>query len=301
MGKDFNLEAEEICGHYVTEDVKKLWAVQLDLLDQLRIICQKHNIKYFAGGGTLLGVIRHKGFIPWDDDIDIHMLPEDYKRFCEIAKKELKEPYFFQHYTTNPFIGAALSRIRRSDTTAMTQFEYEAAPEGHNCGIFIDIFPMHYIYDNKYLRKIQKILHTILRTGIVGYNRNAMYNKVGYFKNRPRFSKMAVLYWKFLNLFISFETLADLYLKVCSMCKKSNNIGLVSFLGFRKKTMWKSEWWSKTIDMPFENTTLPVPICYDKILRKQYGNYNIFKKDGSIHTMKCFDADTPYKEKLGFK
>lgn len=294
----FNLEPEEICEHYVTEDVKKLWAVQLDLLEQLKKLCEKHDIKYFAGGGTLLGAIRHEGFIPWDDDIDIHMLPEDYERFCEVAKKELEEPYFFQHYTTNPHIGAALSRIRRSDTTALTQFEYDTAPESHNYGIFIDVFPMHYIYDNRILRKIQKTLHTITRTAIIGFNRDEMHKKRGYYKNRPYFSRAAVLYWRFLNLFISFETVASLFLKTCSMCKKSSNIGLISFLGFRKKTTWKSAWWSEATEVPFENTVINVPKGYDKILKKQYGNYSVFKKGGSIHTMKYFNADVPFKEKI---
>ena len=72
MFNNISLEPEERCGHYVTSDVKKLWSVELDLLEQLKKICEKHNINYFAGGGTLLGAVRHRGFIPWDDDIDIY-------------------------------------------------------------------------------------------------------------------------------------------------------------------------------------------------------------------------------------
>ena len=87
---------EELCGHLVTTQIKKLWSVQLGCLQELKRICEKYDIMFFASGGTLLGAVRHKGFIPWDDDIDVMMFYDDYVRFCEYAPKEIKSPYFFQ-------------------------------------------------------------------------------------------------------------------------------------------------------------------------------------------------------------
>lgn len=68
----------------------------MDMLYQLDQICRKYNIHYFASGGTMLGAVRHKGFIPWDDDIDIMMFREEYDKLCKVAPKELKYPYFFK-------------------------------------------------------------------------------------------------------------------------------------------------------------------------------------------------------------
>ena len=92
----FNLEEEIICNFRVSSKRKKVWKVELDLLNNFIEICNKYKLTYFAIGGTLLGAIRHKGFIPWDDDIDIGMPREDYNKLLEIAKKEFKNPIFFQ-------------------------------------------------------------------------------------------------------------------------------------------------------------------------------------------------------------
>ena len=91
-----NLEEEIRDGYKVSADMKKLWSVQMEILDEIDRICKKHNITYYADGGTLLGAIRHKGFIPWDDDLDVQMYRDDLEKFCKVAKDELKPPFFFR-------------------------------------------------------------------------------------------------------------------------------------------------------------------------------------------------------------
>lgn len=76
-------------GFYIPGMIKRAWAVQLDMLEVIAKICDKHKIKWYAEGGTLLGAVRHRGFIPWDDDIDICMMRDDYTCFCEVIKEEL--------------------------------------------------------------------------------------------------------------------------------------------------------------------------------------------------------------------
>ena len=96
-----NLNAEVICDFKVSTLRKKVWQAQLDMVKIFIDICDKYKLKYFAAGGTLIGAIRHNGFIPWDDDIDLMMPREDYEKFIKVAKEELKkEPYFLQHYST---------------------------------------------------------------------------------------------------------------------------------------------------------------------------------------------------------
>ena len=82
------------------------------------------------------------------------------------------------------------------------------------------------------------------------------------------------------------------------MCKKSNRLGLVSFMGIKEKYMWDAKWFSEGIECTFENTTVFCPKEYDSILRQQYGDYMVFKKGGALHTMEVFDAEVPYREKL---
>lgn len=133
-----NLNEEWICGHLVTERDKKVWNVELNILKEVKRICEKHNIKYFAEGGTLLGAARHGGFIPWDDDIDVAMLRDDYNKFIEIAQSELPEHLFIQNSKTD-IRPNLFTKIRDSRTTWI--------PKGNdlklkNYGIFIDIFPL---------------------------------------------------------------------------------------------------------------------------------------------------------------
>ena len=100
----------------VSPKLKALWDVELDLLTQFKKVCEKHNLRWFVDGGTLLGAVRHSGFIPWDDDVDIIMPYDDYCKLCSLSN-EFEEPYFLQTWKTNKGSHPFLSRLRRSDTT----------------------------------------------------------------------------------------------------------------------------------------------------------------------------------------
>ena len=118
MGK-LNLEPETKCDFYIDTNRKKVWQAELDILEKVIDVCDKNNIKYFLASGTLLGAVRHKGFIPWDDDIDLVMKREDYNRFLEIAEKSIKYPYFLQCYKTEKNYMRGHAQIRNSETTAI--------------------------------------------------------------------------------------------------------------------------------------------------------------------------------------
>ena len=99
------------------EQLKKLQSIQLDMLKEVKRICHKHNIKYSLIGGTLLGAIRHQGYIPWDDDADIGMLREDYEKFRAICEKELnQEKFYFQDDRNTPGYRWGYGKIRRKGT-----------------------------------------------------------------------------------------------------------------------------------------------------------------------------------------
>ncbi len=105
-------------GFLVTAHRKRIWDIELNMLAELERICEKYHLRYFAAWGTLLGAVRHGGFVPWDDDMDLVMMRPDYERLKEVAAQELAEPYFFQTaYTDGALFGIA--RLRNSATMAM--------------------------------------------------------------------------------------------------------------------------------------------------------------------------------------
>jgi lipopolysaccharide cholinephosphotransferase len=138
------------------KDLKKLQQVELSLLEKFKEICKKFQLTYYAACGTLLGTIRHKGFIPWDDDMDLFLPWPDYKKLVEVAPKECAYPFFFQSIYTEPDAMANACRLRRSDTTGFTKWEYENVGPGYDLGIFIDIFPLFYVPDSENDREKQK-------------------------------------------------------------------------------------------------------------------------------------------------
>ena len=91
-----NIDRDEMrSGFLVTSHRKKLWNVQIGIVNEFARICKKHNLRWFAHGGTLLGSVRHKGFVPWDDDMDVALFRPDYEKFRQIVVDEIRAPYFF--------------------------------------------------------------------------------------------------------------------------------------------------------------------------------------------------------------
>lgn len=293
--KDFFKE-EELCGHLVTAQTKKLWAVQIGCLEELKRICKKYNIKYYASGGTLLGAVRHKGFIPWDDDVDVVMFKEDYEQFCAIAPSEIRHPYFFQNYKTEHGAGPGMSRIRNCETTGCTEYEIEMASEGYNCGIFIDIFPMFGVEENKFRLMVQKCQMLIWWLAIAGYEHCRKAKVKGW--TLRRLIDPSIYWWKLVSLFADHAEVSEKYMKACSKAKEFSKVGLLSFTGFNKKLIWDKAWYDDIVAMPFEYTWIDCPKDYDPILKTQYGDYMKFVKGGQIHTMAIFDPETPFHIKL---
>lgn len=125
--------------------LQKLKNTELEILEEINRICKKNNINFFLIGGTLLGAVRHQGFIPWDDDLDIGMMRDDFIKFTNIVGKELNNKYFFDYFNTDKNYHLPFAKVRKNNTT----FDEEASKKLDNHkGIFVDIFPYDYTSDN---------------------------------------------------------------------------------------------------------------------------------------------------------
>ncbi len=134
------------------ETLRKLQMIELEMLVEVDRICRENDIPYMIIGGTLLGAVRHGGFIPWDDDADLAMLREDYDRFRRVCEKELdKERFYFQDAWNTEGYRWSYGKIRRKDTLFLREHQ-EHMP--YEQGAFIDIFPVDGVPDNYILRAL---------------------------------------------------------------------------------------------------------------------------------------------------
>ena len=125
---------------YKEQQLRACQLKQLSILEEIDRICQKHQIGYWLDGGTLLGAVRHKGFIPWDDDIDIAMRQEDLERFIAIAPKELREGLFLQTPQNEPQAKEPIVKVRDLNSFYVEGADNFAAD--YQKGLYVDIFPM---------------------------------------------------------------------------------------------------------------------------------------------------------------
>ena len=280
-------------GWLVTETVKKVWCVQMDLLKVFDEICQKYHLRWYPDGGVLLGAIRHKGFIPWDDDVDLCMPREDYDVFLKVCAKELSEPYFLQTPLTDEDCYMYWSSLRNSDTTGNRE---SCMKTRQNNGIGIDIIPMEGCEDNYYLYKLRR---TPLRVASVICNT---------YVNEFNMSSKAVLLRKVLRkMKINYRAIYKWLEKQNSKHPMSKYRKCTQTLiadpmvygkGGLKRVIQDKADYAATVEMPFENITLPIPVGYDHILKNYYGNYMEFppldQREGKHDVV--FAPDIPYKE-----
>ena len=159
----------------LTEDeLIKIQGIVLEMMLEVDRICKKHDITYYLGGGTLLGAVRYKAFIPWDDDGDLIMLRDGYEKFREVVKEELDEKYFFQDYDTDKNSHYIFPKIRRNDSFYATDFG--AAQDMHN-GMFLDIFIHDKAPDSKLMQKIHMLKTKAYRAMAVATWSNKTYDR----------------------------------------------------------------------------------------------------------------------------
>ena len=287
------LDEEVRCGYTVTEKMKKIWAVELDLLNEFQKVCKQYDIKYFATAGTLLGAVRHQGYIPWDDDVDVVMFREDYDKLISIAPKAFSTPYDFMvsGKIEDFFRGHAQLRNRMSTGILPSELKQKFS---FNQGIWIDIFPFDGVPEKNNTERLTYFKLWIMRKCL--FNRRSKIHKL--------------LIGKFLHTFLlcwekatgdSFQRAHDRYEAECrKMSGKYNEyVSVIEYLNPPlDKFILKRSDFDQSINMPFEFISLPVPKGYDNILRKFYGDYMKPVKGVSGHGKVILDPERAYTEYL---
>ncbi len=161
---------------YDQETLKRLHKVELEILDDFVKICKENNLTYFLTGGTMLGAVRHKGFIPWDDDIDIGMPRKDYDKFIEIAPKELGNKYYLDCFEYNKNFYLPFAKIKKNNT--VFDEGYFEDDEMHK-GIFIDIFPFENVDEINLSLKIRANIIKNIGDAVLYKNKIRKLNQFG--------------------------------------------------------------------------------------------------------------------------
>ena len=136
--------------------------IMLEMLVEFDAICKKHNLQYWLDSGTLLGAVRHQGFIPWDDDIDLSMPVEDYRRFKEIANAELSENIFFQTRQIDKEFKFDYIKLR-SNKASIVEFHEKGREVGYHQGVFVDIFPMCTLPNSEFYQNYYSEVFKLIR------------------------------------------------------------------------------------------------------------------------------------------
>ncbi len=274
-------------GFYISETMKKAWAIQLTILEEILEVADKHGIKVYLDYGTLLGAIRHHGYVPWDDDIDISVFRKDYIPLLRYLKEELP-PYrdVRSIHTTSGFNqpNAVIANRAKFDIgnnpeqKPITDMHY-----GFPCCTWVDIFPMDYVPDDK------DMWNTIRNLYMVAYDvARGMDQLKSTGELEPILSELERLTGTRLkrdeNLRTSIWMLAE---NISCMTKKKESSNVVFYQDNIKGNpnyMRPLSVYSKTLFVEYEMIKAPVPIGYNTILRSTYGDsYYITKRGTSAH------------------
>lgn len=244
------------------EDLRQMQLIQLEMLLEVDRICKKTDIQYCIIAGTTLGAVRHKGYIPWDDDADVAMLRSEYERFCKMCEKELDNTRFFlQTHANTPGYRWGYGKVRRVGTEFVRKGQ-EHMP--YQTGVFIDIFPLDNVPENLFVRRIHNMACTVIR--------KILWSAVGA-KSDSKAIMRGVYHCLTLVPTNSVFLLYDMLMRISNK-KQTQLVRILTFptpdngyYGYYRK------WYVELADIEFEGYYFPAAIDYEGYLTFKFGNY----------------------------
>lgn len=270
------------------DEVRKTQRICLEMLIEIDRICRKYNIPYTLDGGSLLGAVRHKGFIPWDDDVDIIMHRKDYYRFREVCKIELdKERFFLQDETTDPAYRFGYAKMRRNNTVQLREGHEHLKDRG---GVILDIFYIDNVPDGYISRRIHHFLCFCLR--------KIQYSVIGAKVSRNVFLRIWYKLLSFIPRNFTFKCLVAIA-KVCNR-KETELVIHYTYPAYNScKYGFKAQCFREYIDMDFEGYKFKGSKLYDVYLTQLFGDYmKLPPKEKQVShvpyvELKLIDVDLP--------
>lgn len=247
--------------------LKKIQAIELNIATEIFKLCSKHNLKCSLVGGSAIGAIRHKGFIPWDDDMDLAMPRLDYEKFINICKTELSSEYFLQCFETEKNCALIFAKVRKNNTVLPEK--YSSHIDMHQ-GVWVDIFVYDNVSDDPNIRKKE------LRK--LRFFRNLLIIKVGYKLPDNRTSiqdKLSYFFGRILALFFNKTWLQKKCYKIMTAHKHENTSYIFPYGGAysSQKELMPNDFFRELIDVCFENRRFQITAMYDLYLSNLFGDY----------------------------
>ena len=239
---------------------EQLKRCELEMLKVFVSLCEELGLRYYVVGGTLIGAVRHKGFIPWDDDIDVAMPREDYERFLQQAQALMPEYYFLQTFETDPEYPANFAKIRDCRTTFV---ETSVSKLNINHGVYIDIFPLDYYPEKRWQRAWLEFQRKVLTARISAqfYLPNEEFH---FIKNLVRCASKVFC----PSAAVAVRLRERLYTNVRESGLFCNYSG-----AWGEKEIMPRAWFAERCQILFEDVEVYAPEAYDKMLRHVYGDY----------------------------
>ena len=257
---------------YDEDTLRKIQMVELELLEEADRICRKNHIHYNIIAGTLLGAVRHGGFIPWDDDADIAMLRSEYDRFVEACARDLDHSrFYFQDHRTTPGYRWGYGKLRRKDTLFLREHQ-EHMP--YEQGIFLDVFPLDAVHNNYLLRCVDQFRCFCLR--------KALYARVGKTADRNRFKRGI---YRMLDRIPEDALKRRLDRMILHAPEHSDYVRILMFPTPNRTYAYRRKWYEASRDTMFEGRVFPGIAEYDEYLRFKYGDYRVLppEEERKVH------------------